>query len=148
MVRKFILLLACLFSGIASSQELGAGVDAGAINQLQKMIFDGAARKAAANQTAQGKQANDFVEAFPPWATQEILEIMMMIMKESGEGAVKHSNAYNSGGVGAARASFSPAVNARVDALIKRLAADPGFNNPKNLQQMQGKMPVMQGKGS
>lgn len=134
----------------ASAQSLGQGVDAGAIADLQKFIFDDVARRAEVNKPGNtaGKQANDFVEAFPPWATQEIFEIMMMIMRESGEKALKHSDAYAAGGVQGARASFSPAVNARVDALIKRLEADRSFNNPKNLQQMQQKMPPLPTRGS
>lgn len=150
-LATLLLALATLTSSQSGhAQDLGPGVDAGAIDDLRKFIFNDVARRREVNAPGNGaaKQANDFAEAFPPWATQEIFEIMMMIMSESGEGAMKHANAYGSGGVQGARGSFSPAVNARVDALVKRLEADKNFNNPQNLQKMQQKMPTLPTTGS
>jgi hypothetical protein len=135
-------------AGEGRAQQLGAGVDPQAIAAVQTMLFDDVARRAFAGTQPGGAQANAYVEAFPAWATQEILEIMMMMLRESGDGATKHANAYGAGGVGGARASMSPAVNRRIDALVAKLKADPSFNNAPNLRRLQQQMPALPTRGS
>jgi hypothetical protein len=67
----------------------------------------------------------------------------MVIIQESGTDANKHTSAYQSGGAQGAIDSFSPAVRERVDNLMKKLATDPNFNQPKNISKMRRMIPVL-----
>lgn len=130
-------LVALILAG--SQPALGQGrtqtaADEQANNDLEKFLFASTQRQAFSQGNQKAQQANDFLERFPPWAQQELLEIVMMIMRESGEGAMKHGTAYQAGGHGAAMGSFSPAVKAKIRALSQKLNADKKFD-AKKMQQ-------------
>ena len=115
--------LASLFSvdhpnGVARADN----ADAQAIMELQKFFADPAAMASYAAQTggaAAAAQAD--LKRYPPEVQREILEIVMMIMKESGSGATKHIEANQKGGAGAAFGSFSPAVQQRIKDLARKI---------------------------
>jgi hypothetical protein len=113
------------------------------LKELRSFLFDASARRAFANGNSEATAVNNFLEAFPGWAQQELLDIVMVIMQESGTDAMKHSAAYQSGGTQGALESFSPAVRERVDNLMKKLSTDPNFNQPKNISKMRRLLPVL-----
>ena len=120
-------------------------VDQAALLQMDQFLNDPAARAAAGKADPKAAQANNFLEKFPPYAQQELISIVSVIMHESKGGAVKHQQAFAAGGALAAKSSFSPAVQARVDALMRRLAEDPAFNTPENMQMMKSFLPSFLG---
>ncbi len=92
--------------------------------QLQSLLMNDVARRAAAGQSEEGMKANQKLESMPPYAQKEMLSIIMAIMKERGEAASEHVDAFQASGPEAAAISFSPAIQARIQALSKRVAAD------------------------
>lgn len=122
-MRRLALLFALYLSPIAAPAQQPSA-DATALSELEKFLFDAAARQSFAASNPQAKQANDFLTRFPPWAQQELLEIVMLIMRESRERASLHGEAFAKGGAAGAMTSFSPLVRSRVQALAARLAAD------------------------
>ena len=116
-----------------------------ALGELQQLMDSPAARDANAASDPRAAQAEGLFAGFPPYAQQELNAIVMEIMRESGEGASRHTDAYERGGAQAASASFSPAVRARIAALEKRLAADPSWNTPANLARMRTLFPAFLG---
>lgn len=129
---KALLLLMTMSTLFADQQHL---------EQLRSFLNNTAERTAYANQKADSKQSNDFLMAFPEWAQKEILEIIMLIMAEQGKDPMSYDQTAKNQGYQAAAKQFSPQVQARVEALTKKLSSDPSFNTPKNLNQMQQKMP-------
>ncbi|CAG0968218.1 hypothetical protein MYXO_01147 [Myxococcaceae bacterium] len=127
-----------LFAPAARAQD---GSDEAALAELQQLLDSPAARDANAASDPRAAEAEGMLSGFPPYARQEIDAIVMQIMRESGEGAARHTDAYESGGAAAAGASFSPAVRARISALEKRLAADPAWNTPANMARMRSLFP-------
>ena len=119
-----------------------------ALADLREFLFNPTARKDFSNGKSDATSANNFLEAFPPWAQNELLEIVMTIVTESMEGSTKHVDAYKNGGVQGAMASFSPAVRARVDAFIQKLSTDPAFNTPANLQKLKTLLPAISGRST
>jgi hypothetical protein len=119
-----------------------AETDTQALKDLEKFLFNTAERQAYSKQDSKAKAANNYLESFPPWAQQELLEIVMMVMKEEGEGAARHGNTAANSGAQAAAQNFSPAVRARMSALSKKLMNDKSFNNPSNMQKMKSTMPT------
>jgi len=115
--------------------------DPAALAETRRLLGDPAAREAWAARSPQAAEADALASGFPPWAREEIDEIVMLILQESGEGASRHTDAYQRGGAAAAMGSFSPAVRARIAALEERLAADPEFNTPENMARMQALFP-------
>ncbi len=95
-----------------------------ALMQLQSLLMNDVARRAAAGQSEQGIQANQKLESMPPYAQKEILGIVMAIMQERREAASEHVDAFQASGPEAAAMSFSPAIQARIQTLSKRMAAD------------------------
>ena len=128
-------LLALPCGGFAQSN------DDAALEELQKFLNDPSQRAGFSQGNAQATQANNFLGAFPAWVQQEIIDINMLIMREKKEGAGAHKDAYAAGGVQGAMKSFSPAVQARITALVKKLEADKSFNNPQQLNLLKQKMP-------
>ena len=128
-----------LISGVslAPAPSSAQSADGGALSELRTFLFDSSARKSFVNGKADATASNNFLEAFPPWAQNELLEIVMTITSESMLGSAQHVTAYQNGGAESAMGSFSPAVRARIDALFKKLEADKSFNNPSNLIKMQ-----------
>lgn len=144
-MKTFLLIAILAFSttAIAQTSPSNDQVDAAALADLQKFLFDDVARRTYAAKKPDAAAANNYLESFPAWAQQELLDIVMMIMTESKGGATKHVDAYKGpGDAMAAKNSFSPAVKQKIDALVNKLNADKSFNNPNNLQQMQQKMPM------
>jgi hypothetical protein len=137
------LFLTALCCGRAVAQSTDHSENTAALQDLQKFLFDPAARASFSQGKSDATAANNFLEAFPKWAQNELLEIVMMIAAESMLGASKHVTAYQQGGVQGAKESFSPAVKARVDGLIQKLQSDPKFNNPGNLQHMNRLLPAL-----
>ena len=137
-------LTAALISTPAISAEAGSNHATGAaLTELRSFLFDASARRNFANGNSEATAVNNFLEAFPGWAQQELLDIVMLIVQESGTDATKHASAYQSGGTQRAMDSFSPAVRERVDNLMKKLATDPNFNQPKNINKMRRMIPVL-----
>ncbi len=124
------------------SFAFAADTDAHALKDLEKFLFNTAERQTYSKQDPKANVANNYLESFPPWAQQELLEIVMMIMKEEGEGAARYGSIASSSGAQAAGQHFSPAVRTRMESLSKKLMADKNFNNPSNLQKMKSTMPV------
>jgi hypothetical protein len=112
-----------------------------ALDELQRFLNDPARRAAFSQGRSEATQANQFLGAFPAWVQQEILDINMMIMREKRENAVVHQAALAQGGVAGAMKSFSPPVQARINALVKRLENDKSFNNPQQLNLLKQQMP-------
>jgi len=139
-----LFLTVALISTPAMSHDAGSNQATGvALTELRSFLFDASARRAFANGNSEATAVNNFLEAFPGWAQQELLDIVMLIMQESGTDATKQVSVYQSGGAQGAMASFSPAVRERVDNLMKKLATDPNFNQPKNINKMRRTMPVL-----
>lgn len=145
--RSKLLLLMALLTFQSNAVRAGSENDA-ALKDLKGFLFDPGARAAFAKGNSAATSANNFLEAFPGWAQTELLEIVMLIASESMTGATKHADAYQQGGVAGAKASFSPAVRARVDAFVGKLLKDPSFNNPTNLKKMNQLLPVLRSNGS
>jgi hypothetical protein len=133
-----LLFAALAAPGLAAAQ---AGSDDAALGDLERMLADPAARNENAASDPHAAAVEDLLGGYPPYAQQELGAIAMMIVRESGEDASQHVDAYQRGGPEAAARSFSPAVRARVAALEQRLAQDPSFNSPANLQRMHGQIP-------
>lgn len=131
-----------VFFSSYSSQTLANENHLQKMKHLQDFIFNDVARKAFSDKTPESKAANDFVESFPPYAKQEILEIMLLIMQEKGMKAGDDVNRMKKSGAQSAYTGFSPAVKAKVDALVNKLKNDKKFNNPENLKNMNQKMPA------
>ena len=140
------LALTVLLSNVALAQA--ADPDAVALQQLNGFLTDPQARHDYAKDKPDARQANGFLEKFPQYAQDELLVIVMMVMRESKEGAGKHVTAFKNGGAQGAKASFSPAVQQRIDALEARLSRDPAFNSPANLSMMKTFMPTFLGGAS
>jgi len=137
-----------LFDWGAPLATVRAADNGAAVKELREFLFDPAARRDFAKGRGDATQANNFLEAFPPWAQTELLEIVLMIASESGVESTKHVSAYQSGGVQGAKASFSPAVRSRTDAFINKLMKDPSFNNPQNLKKMNSLLPSLKSNGT
>jgi hypothetical protein len=139
-------------SGRAFAQAKGAddaAADLSALSELSTFLMDSVARRAYAKEKGgQALQVNSYVENFPPYAQKELMEIVMIIMRESKAGAMKHVDSFKQQGPEAAMSSFSPAVRSRLDALVRKLKADPQFMNPKNQEKMKQTMPSLGGKTS
>jgi len=133
---------------IAASQSTPAAFaqfdtsDGAALRDLEQFLNSPQQRAAFSQGNSQATQANNFLNAFPAWVQQEIIDINMAIMRENSAGAMQHHQAMMNGGVPGAMASFSPAVRSRVQALVSRLEADPSFNNAANLGMLKMMMPM------
>lgn len=132
----------------ASAQGADDHGDAAAQAELERLLSDSDARAANAAADPRAAQAEALWKGFPPYAQTELQEIVQMVMQESGAGAVRHADAYDDGGAEAAMGTFSPAVRARIQALEKRLAADPEFNSPENLARLRALFPGFMGSGA
>jgi hypothetical protein len=94
-----------------------------ALAELRKFLFDASARKGFAAQDAAAGRAESGLSRYSPEIQQELLEIVMMIMTESkGNPGAASLNAANPAG---AMQSFSPAVQARIQAVARKIAAQP-----------------------
>ena len=130
-------------------QAEDSAADMMALSQLSDFLMDSVARRTFAQQKGgQALQVNNYVEKFPDYAQKELMEIVMIIMRESKAGAMKHVAAFQSQGKEGATNSFSPAVKTRIDNLVRRLNADKQFMAPSNLNQMKQSMPDLGGKSS
>jgi hypothetical protein len=107
-----------------------------AIQSLQSFLFNAPERRAFANQNPKAQEANNYLESFPSWAQQEILEIIMEVMKQEGENASRYGNIAATSGAEAAGQQLSPALRARVAALAKRLKSDPLHETYANLRML------------
>lgn len=143
-----ILLLGFLSQAAIAQTSAGSSDDQAALNDLRTFLFDPKARSSFAQGKGDATQVNKYLEAFPQWAQNELLEIVMMIAKESMQDATKHVTAYQTGGVKGAMDSFSPTVRDRVTRLMQKLVKDPTFNNPQNLKKMNQLLPTISGKSS
>lgn len=133
-----------LISPPAISNDAGSSQATGAaLTELRSFLFDASARRTFASGNSEATAVNNFLEAFPGWAQQELLDIVMLIIQESVTDATKHVSTYQSGGAQRAMDSFSPAIRERVDNLMKKLATDPNFNQPKNISKMRRLIPVL-----
>lgn len=119
-----------------------------ALRQTEAFLNDPKARAEWAKGNPDAEQVNAFVAAFPPDAQTELMAIVMLMLKESQEGALKHHEAFKKGGVNGAMKSFSPAVKARVDALIAKLSKNPAFSDPKRLEAMRTAIPAFLAAGA
>ena len=142
-----IVLFVMFFNVIAFGQGMlsDADVDEQALKEVEKFLNSPAERKQFSETRSDAKAANNFLEGFPQYAQDEIIQINMMILRESKGGAVKHVDAMRSGGAQVAKNSFSPAVKQRIDALVKRLENDSQFNSPANIDRLKILMPSMPG---
>jgi hypothetical protein len=140
------MLLALLGAPYAAAGEDPATEEA--LRQTEAFLNDAKARADWAKGNPDAEQVNAFVAAFPPDAQNELMAIVMLMLKESQEGALKHHEAYKKGGVDGAMKSFSPAVKARVDALIAKLSKDPAFADQKRLQAMRTAIPAFLAAGA
>ena len=92
-----------------------------ALAELRKFLFDASARKGFAAQDPAAGRAESDLSRYSPEIQQELLEIVMMIMTESkGNPGAASLNAANPAG---AMQSFSPAVQARIQAVARKIAA-------------------------
>lgn len=92
-----------------------------ALAELRKFLFDASARKGFAAQDAAAARAESDLSRYSPEIQQELLEIVMMIMTESkGSPGTASLNAANPSG---AMQSFSPAVQARIQAIARKISA-------------------------
>ena len=141
-MRSYLLLV--LLAGSLALPGLGFAQadDEAPLGELQQLMNDPAARSENAASDPHAAQAESLFNGYPPYAQNELNAIVMMIMSESGEGATRHTDAYQSGGAEGAFASFSPAVRARIEALQSRLEQDPSFNTPENLARMRSLFPA------
>ncbi|MEI8027004.1 MAG: hypothetical protein WCI18_11710 [Pseudomonadota bacterium] len=112
-----------------------------AIKSLQNFLFNATERRSFASQNPKAQDANNYLESFPDWAQQEILSIIMEIMKQEGENAARYGNIAALSGAQAAGQQLSPALRERVSALAKKLASDPHFSSQEKLKNMQQTMP-------
>lgn len=149
-VRFFLVILwiGFLSQPVLAQSNTGNSDDQVALKDLRAFLFDPKARSSFSQGKSDATQANKFLEAFPPWAQNELLEIVMMIASESMQDSTKHVTAYQTGGVKGAMDSFSPAVRDRVQSFMKKLGKDPSFNNPENLKKMNRLLPAVSGKSS
>ena len=138
-----LLLIFVAVNGSAAAQT--GDPDTQALQELNGFLNDPAARHAFAAGKPDAQQTNTFLETFPKWAQDELMSIVMDIMRESKAGATKHVDAYKSGGAAGAKASFSPAVQRRVEALESRLGADPAFSGAGNMAKMKNFIPAFLG---
>lgn len=143
-----ILLLGFLSQAAIAQTSVGSSDNQAALDDLRTFLFDPKARSSFAQGKSDATQVNKYLEAFPQWAQNELLEIVMMIAKESMQDATKHVTAYQTGGVKGAMDSFSPTVRDRVTRLMQKLVKDPTFNNPENLRKMNQLLPAINGKSS
>ena len=111
-----------------------------AITSLQKFLFNATERGAFASQNPKAQAANNFLESFPPWAQNEILNIVMEIMKQEGENAARYGNVAAQSGAQTAGQQLSPALRSRVEALANRLMKDSQFK--QKMPSMQQAMPL------
>ena len=142
MVRQLalttLLTLAFAVTGGASAQSQADQI---ALNQLQSFLFDDVARRAYASKNREAHAANQYMEQFPPWAQQELLSIVMDIMRQDKGKALRHEQNYQKGGVAGFRGGMTPAIQRRIDNLVQRLQQDRSFNNEPNLKRMQRQVP-------
>lgn len=143
-----VLMLCFLSQNVLAQTSAGNSDDQAALKDLRTFLFDPKARSSFSQGKSDATQANKYLEAFPQWAQNELLEIVMMIASESMQDSTKHVTAYQTGGVKGAMDSFSPAVRDRVQSFMKKLAKDPTFNNPENLKKMNRLLPSVSGKSS
>jgi uncharacterized protein involved in exopolysaccharide biosynthesis len=113
-----------------------------AIQSLKSFLFNATERRAFANQNPKAQEANNYLESLPSWAQQEILEIIMEVMKQEGENASRYGNIAATSGAEAAGQQLSPALRARVAALAKRLKSDPHFTSKEKMKGMKQSMPL------
>jgi hypothetical protein len=145
---SIMILLGFLSQAVMAQTTAGSSDDQAALKDLRTFLFDPKARSSFAQGKTDATQANKYLEAFPQWAQNELLEIVMMIATESMQDSAKHVSAYQAGGVKGAMDSFSPAVRERVNSFMQKLVKDPKFNNPENLRKMNQLLPAINGKGS
>ena len=74
-----------------------------ALMQLESLLMNDVARRAAASQSEEGMKANQQLESMPPYAQKEVLGIVMAIMKEKREAASEHVDAFQASELEAAR---------------------------------------------
>ncbi len=92
-----------------------------ALAELRKFLFDASARKGFAAQDLAAGRAESDLSSYSPQIQQELLEIVSIIMTESkGNPGAASLNAVNPAG---AMQSFSPAVQARIQAVARKIAA-------------------------
>ncbi len=127
---------------VLPSLALAAEPNQQALKDLESFLFNAAERQAYSKNDPKASAANNYLESFPSWAQQEMLEIVMMVMREEGEGAARYGSMAAASGAASAGQKFSPAVRSRMDALVKRLMADKNFNSSSNLEKMKTKMPM------
>lgn len=140
-LKFFKCLMIASFFNLTVSPAQADNADQMALQMLEGFLFDAAQRAAYAKGNPKAQRANQFLEAMPDYAQKDMLDVVMMIMRESKNDAVKHVKAHKSGGARAAMASFSPAVKQKIKDLVKKLSKDKSFSKPQNLQKLQTMMP-------
>ena len=141
MINHIILLTSLvLFVGFSLDSKADQA-DQIALMQLEAFLFNQTARAAWSKNRPDARTANRYLESFPKEIQQEMLEIVMMIMREKKEKAEVHVVAYKKNGASGAMSSFSPEVQSRIKALVYRLKSDPKFNSKRNLEYLKTRMP-------
>jgi hypothetical protein len=125
-LSRLLRTILCVFLGslsiLAVNTAKGSSADEQALKELQQFLFDPASLASFAQQTGgQAAAAHQDLSRYPPEIQKEILEIVMMIMRESKAGATRHSAAFQQGGAQAAMKSFSPEVQKRISELAKKI---------------------------
>lgn len=145
MIRNFLRnlwILAGIVIAMAPSGAVAEEANDQALQSLQQFLYNTTERRAFASQTPAAQAANSYLESFPSWAQDELLAIIMEIMKQEGEKAARYGQTAATSGAAAAGQQMSPAIRTRVSALAKKLMNDSQFSNKENLKRMQQTMPI------
>lgn len=117
-------LVFAFFAGNAFAQD---NANDAALSMLKAFLADPASRAEYAAKNPEAKQAEQYLQQFPPHIQNRLDKIVLMIMQESLERASGHVDAMKQSGPESAFNSFSPAVQAEIQALARELENDPEF---------------------
>lgn len=98
-----------------------------ALSMLKTFLADPAMRADYAAKNPEAKQAEQNLQQFPLHIRKRLDKIVLMIMQESAERASGNVDAMKQSGPEGAFNSFSPAVQAEIQALARELENDPEF---------------------
>ncbi len=143
MHKLTLILLLTLLSSIHLNAQgrTSEMIDQKALSELQSFLNNPSERGKFSKKRPRAKEVNGFFESFPEDAQADLNDIVMSIMRESKDGASKHVQKYNQGGIDGALNSFSPEVQKKIKALTEKLTNNPNFNNAENLKVLEGLKP-------
>ena len=98
-----------------------------AMKKLKEFLYNKDLRKAYAAEHPEAAKAENMMLKFPPHIQKRLINVILMIMQESGEGTEKHVTAIKKGGPEAAFNSFSQAVQNEIRSIAAELEKDSQF---------------------